>query len=41
MKPLATLAVCLAVLYGVDSVWFNGRYSALVDRVIFQVHACW
>lgn len=34
MQQLKVALVCVAVLYGVDAIWFNGWYVAAADRVI-------
>jgi len=39
MKCLNATAVCLAVLYGIDAIGFDGWYFAAVHRVLIEV--CW
>ena len=41
MKALAAALICIAVLYGVDAFFFDGRYFAILDRVIFQIYVHW
>ncbi len=41
MKGLTAARVCIAVLYGVDALVFNGGYFATLNRVIFQIYIHW
>jgi hypothetical protein len=33
--------VCVAVLYGIDALMFDGRYMAIVSSVISETYAHW
>jgi hypothetical protein len=33
--------VCIAVLYGVDALMFDGRYAASVTAVLSDMYAHW
>jgi hypothetical protein len=33
--------VCIAVLYGVDALMFDGRYAASVSSALHEVYAHW
>ena len=41
MRFLGAALVCIAVLYGVDQLFFGGRYVADVDRVISEIYSHW
>lgn len=41
MKELTAAVVCIAVLYGVDAIFCDGRYCAVVSSVISQVYMHW
>jgi hypothetical protein len=36
-----TALVCIAVLYGVDALMFDGRYLAAINSVISEIYAHW
>jgi hypothetical protein len=38
MKPLAAALVCLAVLYAVDSLWFDGWYFAAATQAVERAY---
>jgi hypothetical protein len=39
MKSLKAAAVCVALLYVIDTYWFNGLYFAAADQMVKQVFA--
>jgi len=41
MMRLGATLVCIAVLYGVDALVFDGRYAAGASRVISEVYTHW
>jgi hypothetical protein len=41
MRPLGTVLTCVAVLYGVDSFWFDGRYFDIANRIISSFYVHW
>jgi hypothetical protein len=41
MKHLSSLAVCLAILYGIDALCFDGWYFAAVNRAIMEIYVRW
>jgi hypothetical protein len=41
MKCLGATAVCLAVVYGIDAIWFHGWYFASLNYVISGIHEQW
>lgn len=41
MKSLGAVAICLAVLYLVDVIWFDGWYSAVVSQIVTTFYAQW
>lgn len=38
---LDTAIVCMAVLYGVDALWFDGSYFAIVKHVMSDLYFHW
>jgi hypothetical protein len=36
-----TALVCIAVLYGVDALWFDGSYYAAVSHVLSNLYSHW
>ncbi len=34
MKHLTAAAVCIAFLYGVDAIWFNGWYFEAINQAL-------
>ena len=41
MKGLPAALVCIAVLYGVDALLFDGRYFGDLNGVISQIYMHW
>ena len=41
MRHLSSLAICGAVLYGIDAIWFNGWYFAAINRAIMEIYVRW
>ena len=41
MRVFGAALVCIAVLYGVDAFFFDGRYGDGIDRVISNIHQRW
>jgi hypothetical protein len=41
MKYLGATLVCLAILYGVDMVWFNGRYFDASESMVLDIYRHW
>ncbi len=37
MRFLGAALVCIAVLYGVDAVWFNGVYFSATTSMMSQI----
>jgi hypothetical protein len=38
---LAAALVCIAVLYGVDALFFDGQYGQGIERTISDIHQHW
>jgi hypothetical protein len=41
MRLFGAAFVCIAVLYGVDVLFFDGRYGDGVDRVVWNIYRHW
>jgi hypothetical protein len=41
MRFLGAALVCMAVLYGFDAYYFNGRYLASLQREIADIYRHW
>jgi hypothetical protein len=41
MKAVRAAAICIAVLYGLDAIWFDGRYFTAADLVWFEFRTHW
>jgi hypothetical protein len=41
MRFAKAVLVCSAVLYGIDSFWFDGRYVDLSSRIISTFYVHW
>jgi hypothetical protein len=41
MREITAAIVCIAVLYGVDAFWFDGRYFAAASLALRQVYVYW
>jgi hypothetical protein len=41
MKSVRAAAVCIAVLYGLDAICFDGRYTAAADHVWSEFYTHW
>jgi hypothetical protein len=38
---LGAAAVCIAMLYGLDALCFDGRYFADLERTLYDVYVHW
>jgi len=41
MRFLGAALTCIAVLYAVDSVWFDGRYFIVANHIISSFYTHW
>jgi hypothetical protein len=41
MKELDTALIYIAVLYGVDALFFDGGYFAVLDHMLSQIYMHW
>ena len=41
MKSLGAVLVCIAVLYGIDAFFFDGRYGHGMDHAISDIYRRW
>jgi hypothetical protein len=41
MKSLVAATICIAVLYAIDALWFDGWYFTFLNRAIYVVYVRW
>jgi len=41
MRFLGAALVCIAVLYGVDALFFDGQYGQSIDSAISDIYRNW
>jgi hypothetical protein len=41
MQAVKAAAICIAVLYGLDAIFFDGRYLTVADHVCSEFYTHW